>query len=149
MINIALYLGVAGVRSWVQSMTFETGRPHFPSLLELARSLFPISKAVEAPWSASGLVQHSDPHLLPMDPLAAAARAAAAPSLDAVPVPLFGQVTPEALSAAKASLLTGLSDALVAGIGLPSILAAATAAHAGFAAAREEARARAALTADA
>ena len=84
-----------------------------------------------------------------MDPLAAAARAAAAPSLDAVPVPLFGQVTPEALSAAKASLLTGLSDALVAGIGLPSILAAATAAHAGFAAAREEARARAALTADA
>ena len=77
-----------------------------------------------------------------MDLLASAARAAAAPSLDAVP--LLGNVTPAALSAAKGSLLKGISDALDAGIDLPAILAAASAVHAGYVAAKEEANVRAA-----
>ena len=73
------------------------------------------------------------------DPLASAARAAAAPSLEAVP--LLGCVTPEALSEAKGSLLKGISDALVAWIDLHAILATAAAAHAGYVAAKEEAHA--------
>ena len=74
-----------------------------------------------------------------MDLLASAARAAAAPSLEAVP--LVDRVTPEALSEAKGSLLKGISDALDAGIDLPAILAAASAAHAGYVAAKEAKRA--------
>ena len=79
-----------------------------------------------------------------MDPLDSAARAAASPTLDAVP--LLGHVSPAALSAAKISLLKGLSDSLLVGIDLSAILAAAAAAHAGYAAAREEVIARAAYT---
>ena len=79
-----------------------------------------------------------------MEPLAAAARAAASPLLDSA-VPLVDHISPGILSASKGSLLKGLVDAVCAGIGLSSIVAAAEAAHAGYTAAREEALARAAL----